>query len=85
MTTHTSTETGASQCDLIFAELKRSEGKWVGLPELAAVSGSMAVHSRIADLRDRKLIIQHRNQRIGRKVHSSYRLLTGATEQLNLL
>lgn len=74
MTTHTSASAGQSQCDIILAELTRHAGAWVSLPELAAVSGSMAVHSRIADLRARGLHIEHRNQRKGRMVHSSYRI-----------
>ena len=83
MTTHTSIEAGQSQCDLIHAELRRREGAWVSLPELAAASGSMAVHSRIADLRARGLGIEHRNQRKGRMIHSSYRL-TAATQAMLL-
>lgn len=85
MNHHPSIEAGASQCDLILAELKHQRGEWVSLPLLAAASGSMAVHSRIADLRGRGLIIHHRNQRIGRKIHSSYRLTSGSAEQLPLL
>lgn len=76
-TTHPSASAGASQCDLILAELERADGAWVGLPLLHAASGSMAVHSRIADLRTRRgLTIEHRNQRKGRTIHSSYRLIS---------
>ncbi len=76
MTNHPSLTAGASQCDLILAALERRAGRWVGLLDLHQASGSMAVHSRIADLRARGLEIQHRNQRVGRMIHSSYRLLT---------
>lgn len=74
MSTHVSPQAGASQCDLILAELEHQRGEWVSLPILAAASGSMAVHSRIADLRARGLQIEHRNERKGRMIHSSYRL-----------
>jgi biotin operon repressor len=76
ITTHTSATAGLSQCDLILAELQRAAGRWVGLPDLHRASGSMAVHSRIADLRARGLPIEHRNERHGRMIHSSYRLVT---------
>ena len=76
ITNHPSTTAGLSQCDLILAALERADGRWVGLPDLHKASGSMAVHSRIADLRARGLQIEHRNERVGRMVHSSYRLLT---------
>jgi biotin operon repressor len=75
MTQHPSITAGTSQCDLILAALQRAAGRWVGLPDLHRASGSMAVHSRIADLRARGLDIEHRNQRAGRMVHSSYRLI----------
>jgi len=82
-TTHTSSAAGLSQCDLILAALERAAGRWVGLPDLHRASGSMAVHSRIADLRARGLTIEHRNQRVGRSVHSSYKLIP-ATYQPDL-
>jgi biotin operon repressor len=76
MTDHPSAAAGTSQCDIILAALQNKAGQWVSLPEWAFSSGSMAVHSRISDLRERGHIIEHRNQRKGRKVHSSYRLLS---------
>jgi hypothetical protein len=75
MSQHPSTETGISQADKILASLQLHSGSWVGLIHLAAISGSMAVHSRIADLRARGLTIEHRNERVGRMIHSSYRLI----------
>ncbi len=75
ITHHPSDTAGASQCDLILAALTRAAGRWVGLPDLHQASGSMAVHSRIAGLRARGLQIEHRNERVGRMVHSSYRLI----------
>lgn len=85
MTSHPSAAAGLSQCDLILAVLERHAGTWISLLELAAASGSMAVHSRIADLRARGKTIEHRNERKGRTVHSSYRLLKPASLQLSLL
>jgi hypothetical protein len=74
ITHHPSAPAGASQCDLILASLQ-CQGGWVSLVHLAAISGSMAVHSRIADLRARGHNIEHRNERVGRMIHSSYRLI----------
>lgn len=75
MTTHPSLATGSSQCACILAELQQQPGEWVSLVRLHAVSGSMAVHSRINDLRQRGHAIEHRNQRVKKMVHSSYRLI----------
>lgn len=75
MTDHPSAKVGTTQCDIILASLRNKQGDWVGLPELAFTSHSMAVHSRISDLRLRGHQIEHRNQRKGRQVHSFYRLI----------
>lgn len=75
MTTHhPSAPAGTSQCACILAELQLSPGAWVSLIRLHAISGSMAVHSRINDLRQRGHPIEHRNERIKKMIHSSYRL-----------
>lgn len=74
MTDHPSIETGSSQCACILAALEATPGEWVTLTRLHAVSGSMAVHSRINDLRQKGHAIEHRNQRVKRMVHSFYRL-----------
>jgi len=70
------TGAGASQCDKILARLKETPGEWVPMPELYRVSGAMAVHSRIADLRGLGFTIGHRNERRegSRATHSFYRL-----------
>ena len=52
---HPSITAGASQCDLILELLAAANGRWVSMIDLHRVSGSMAVHSRIADLRERGL------------------------------
>ncbi len=75
MTAHTSPTAGSSQCACILAELQQYPGEWVSLVRLHAVSGSMAVHSRINDLRQRGHRIEHRNERVKKMTHSFYRLI----------
>lgn len=75
MTNHTSSYAGTSQCSCILAELQLIPGAWVSLIRLHAVSGSMAVHSRINDLRQRGHPIEHKNERVKKMNHSSYRLV----------
>jgi len=73
-----------TQCDLILAELRRCEGQWVSMIILHQVSGSMAVHSRIAELRGHGHTIEQHSKRVGRIQHSSYRLIPGETQPLML-
>lgn len=80
MTTHPSPSTGDSQCQRILTLLQERLGEWVAMPELVRASGSYVVHSRIADLRARGHRVEHRNERKGRMVHSSYRLTTTHAE-----
>ena len=77
-TSHPSLETGLSQCACILAELERFAGEWVSLGRLHACSASMNVHSRIADLRKRGHLIQHKNIRKGRMIQSFYQLENAA-------
>lgn len=80
-TTHPSLTVGASQCDKIESILRQREGTWVPVTDLAFASGSLAVHSRINDLRTKRhLTIEQKNVRKGRMVHSHYRLTTGAVQ-----
>ena len=75
MTTHPSPAAGTSQCEKILERLQRTPGEWVPMVALARLAGGYAVHSRISDLRCiRKVKIDHQNRRIGRKIHSFYRL-----------
>lgn len=70
------TSAGLTQCDRILDALQAAPGEWVSLITLWKASGSMAVHSRITDLRKkRNLIIEQRNQYKGKQCHSSYRLI----------
>ena len=69
---------GLSQCDIILARLKETPGEWVSEPALLTLSRSHAVHARIGDLRKRGakegFQIDNRCERVGRQVHSSYKL-----------
>lgn len=74
-TTHPSTERGQSQCDLILACLLARAGEWVPMLHLHNVSGSMNIHSRIADLRKRgHHILQQNTRQPNGATHSSYML-----------
>lgn len=84
MTNHPLPTAGASQCDIILAELKRNANQWVPMPHLASVSGSLNIHSRIADLVKRGNQIENRQITKGRQRHSFYRFV-GDECQLILL
>ncbi|MGN6387292.1 MAG: hypothetical protein ACTHMT_13740 [Verrucomicrobiota bacterium] len=79
-TTHPSSQRGASQALLILGRLSATPGEWVSLVDLWEVSGSMAVHSRINDLRQSGYQIEHRNEHPKgerHRIHSFYRLIPG--------
>lgn len=68
----------ASQTHRLYAYLRQHASQWVPMPELVRVSGSWVVHSRISDLRRKKLgKIENRIERhddgVERIVHSFYR------------
>lgn len=69
-----------SQADKILKRLQETPNEWVPMPELAQISGAYAVHSRITNLRKRKLTIPNRQEpdlRGGsRKRLSYYKLIT---------
>jgi catalase (peroxidase I) len=66
---------GLSQCEKILRFLKKKNGEWVSMVDLWRISGSMAVHSRISDLRKRQgLVIEQKNEFHGKEVHSFYRI-----------
>ena len=75
ITHHENEVAGKSQCRLILDTLKTRAGAWVAMPHLYKVSGSMAVHSRVADLRKNGHNIQNEKRRHGRKCFSYYRLI----------
>jgi hypothetical protein len=82
MTNHPSPAAAASQCDLIPAGLQESRGEWVGMLTLHHLSGAMAVHSRISELRGRGHQIDQKSRKVGRMIHSSYRLIPESTPDL---
>lgn len=66
-----------SQCDLILDAL--SAGEWVPMPELARISGSLNIHSRIDQLRHERGLHIENSKTIEagtRKCLSSYRLVS---------
>lgn len=67
-----------TQCDLILETLQAAAGDWVPMPELARISGSLNIHTRIDQLRhERGLRIENsKSTEPGtRRIHSSYRLV----------
>jgi hypothetical protein len=70
---------GLSQNDLIEEALFAKLGEWIPMPELARIGsgndGFCMVHSRVAELRKRGLVIEQRSERQGAKIHSFYRLI----------
>lgn len=65
---------GQSQCNRILRTLLGNAGRWVSMISLWRVSGAMAVHSRIADLRKRGHGITQKSLRVNGVVHSYYKL-----------
>ncbi|MFU8894030.1 MAG: hypothetical protein ACNA8L_10415 [Luteolibacter sp.] len=74
ITTHPSRPAGKSQAQTILECLQHHRGAWVSMLHLHQQSGSMAVHSRISDLRKDGHPIEHKNEAVNRIVHSYYRL-----------
>lgn len=79
-TPHPSRLVAGSQNSRILAKLMARPGKWVPAYTLLQVSGSMAVHTRISELRtEHGHNIQQRNLRNGRIIHSHYRIIPPKT------
>lgn len=66
-----------SQARLILRRLRMARGSWVPLAALWRASGSMAVHSRIAELRRHGHAIENQTTNSGRRRRSAYRLKGG--------
>lgn len=64
-----------TQAAQILARLMESRGEWVPMPELAALSGAYAVHSRVSELRERGYHIQCKVVTCKRSKRSFYRLV----------
>lgn len=70
--------TNPTQAQRILDKLREHANQWVAMPLLAEISGAYAVHSRIAELRNRLgHHIEHRNEPIkgSRTKRSFYRLV----------
>ena len=65
---------GQSQCNRILRTLLGNADRWVSMISLWRVSGAMAVHSRISDLRKRGYGITQKSLRVNGVVHSYYKL-----------
>lgn len=74
-TTHPNKQTGATQCDSILAALQAANGQEVGLFDLYLASGSLAVATRVSNLRLDGHNIECRTERKQRQIHSYYRLI----------
>jgi hypothetical protein len=83
-TNHTAPGSGLSQNAAILAALIEHNGKWVSMITLHRASGSMAVHSRIADLRLAGHTIKNKSVQKGRMKHSSYKLEPQDSQPLEL-
>jgi hypothetical protein len=66
---------GKSQCDKILERLLLTPGQWVSTLELHQISESLAVHSRINDLRGRGMKIEQHSEHLNGKCFSNYRLV----------
>lgn len=60
---------------IILRTLRAAKGAWVPMPHLVTESGSLAVHSRIAELRKEGHKIENQIQHVDDRRRSSYRLL----------
>lgn len=69
--------TNPTQEEKILDFMQARPGEWISMPNLWAISGAFAVHSRVAALRKRGVRIANKVERApdGTK-HSYYQLLT---------
>ena len=70
------TNAGSSQADKILGMLQAAGGGWVPMPNLHWASGSLNVHSRIADLRKRGRVIEQKTERTDAGTNNSFYKLT---------
>jgi hypothetical protein len=70
-----SSRAGLSQCDRILKRLRAKKGKWVSAYQLHQLTNSLAVHSRISDLRHRGHQIENETEQVRGRQHSKYRLI----------
>jgi len=55
--------------------LRQANGEWVSAWRLHELSASLAVHSKVSELRRLGHVIENRVERVNGKSHSEYRLL----------
>jgi len=75
MTTHDTPQSGKTQCQRILKLLEENKPSPVAMTLLHRESGSLNIHSRIADLRKRGHAIENIVERVNGKTHSYYKLL----------
>ena len=63
-----------TQCQAILRHLQRHRGNWVPLPDLHAISGALAVPTRVSNLRAAGHNIVNRIDSHGRAKFSFYQL-----------
>lgn len=63
-----------SQCAAILRHLQRHRGEWVPLPDLHAISGALAVPTRVSNLRQAGHQIVNRVENRGVEKLSFYQL-----------
>jgi hypothetical protein len=71
------TEGRQTQTGVILSALRQAAPGWISALELHELSGSLATHSRVADLRKAGFTIQNRTRHERGKCISEYRLVAG--------
>jgi len=69
----------STQGGIILGLLRAAAGDWVSALELHEASGSLAVHTRVSDLRKLGHQIENRTRHEGARCLSEYRLIKEAT------
>ena len=64
-----------TQNAIILQTLREASGQFVSMPALVLVSGSLNIHSRVAELRKQGHRIESNVKRVGLAKHSEYRLV----------
>ena len=68
--------TAPTQARSILARLEQSPNEWVAMTELGKYAGCWAVHSRIAEIREKYgRTVENRCHKVEGRTHSFYRLV----------
>ena len=72
---HVVSQVAESQNDRLQAHFQACAGEWLAMPDLVRVVGAYAIHSRVAELRKRGMMIVNKRVREpgSRLCHSFYR------------